>query len=166
MHANTRTWLQELKNQYTEYFTGAKVLELGSLDVNGSARDFFHDSVKYIGIDVTAGDGVDIVVHAKNTLFWPEFFDTLVCLSMLEHDPSYIDSLMNNFQWVRKGGLLILSWGAEGNLPHMQIWKPVPSQPVVNWLKGLGWEILDSFFEEERYGLNCAGCFNLIAKKP
>src|SRR3990167_9971812 len=142
MHENNKKWLEDVKKKFPEHFKDVKVLELGSLNVNGSCREYF-DKCKYIGVDVVAGNGVDIVIHAKNTLFWPEYFDTLVSLSMLEHDPDYVDSLRNNFQWLKKGGLLILCWGAEGNLPHMDVWKPVPHQPVINWLTGLGWDILD-----------------------
>jgi len=36
------------------------VLEVGSLNINGTVRDFF-DAEEYIGIDIGEGPGVDVV---------------------------------------------------------------------------------------------------------
>jgi len=43
-----------------EFFHDAKVLEIGSLDLNGSVRRFVSNCA-YTGIDVAPGEGVDIV---------------------------------------------------------------------------------------------------------
>ena len=65
-----------------------KVLEVGSLNVNGTARTVFqHRALDYIGIDAVEGNCVDFVMDAETLLrhFPKEHFDTVVCCEMLEH---------------------------------------------------------------------------------
>ncbi|MFA5817637.1 MAG: hypothetical protein WC865_18705 [Bacteroidales bacterium] len=45
MHKAVKTFIQDLSLLYPEFFTGVKVLDCGSLDINGSNRQFFKDSV-------------------------------------------------------------------------------------------------------------------------
>ena len=59
-HPEQRDFILKVKEKYPEFFKGKKVLDIGSLDINGSARDFFEDC-DYTGIDVGEGKGVDIV---------------------------------------------------------------------------------------------------------
>jgi hypothetical protein len=98
MHLGNRDFLWHMNKVYPEHFRNAKVLELGSLDVNGTARDHF-ENCEYVGIDQSPGKCVDIVVPAKNTKFTPEYFDTLMSMSMFEHDPDWRESLSHNLQW-------------------------------------------------------------------
>ena len=76
-----------------------KVLEVGSLDINGSVRNMFKSS--YTGIDLQEGKGVDIVMDAvdiKNK-FEPESFDCVLCLETLEHAKDPL-SVVKNMKWV------------------------------------------------------------------
>lgn len=43
------------------HFARSRVLEIGSLDINGSVRMFFPEPARYVGIDVAEGPGVDRV---------------------------------------------------------------------------------------------------------
>jgi len=64
-----------------------RVLDIGSLDVNGSARGLFPNATQYLGVDLQDGPGVDLVASA-HLLFElePSSFDLVLCLEMLEHD--------------------------------------------------------------------------------
>jgi hypothetical protein len=62
------------------------VLEVGSLNVNGSVRGLF--SGPYTGTDMRAGPGVDRVVNAHELASYAlsEAPGVVLCLEMLEHD--------------------------------------------------------------------------------
>lgn len=166
MHENNRRWLIDLKKAYPTHFNNAVVLELGSgYGQGGPIREQFTDC-RYVGVDIVGGFGVDVVSAAKDTVFSEGEFDTLLCLSMFEHDPEWKESISHNIPWVKKGGLIIMCWGAEGNLHHgPEPWAIVPEKEALDYLKTLPIVILDSFFEEDRYGKDCAGAYDLIARK-
>ena len=73
---------------------GAKVLDVGSRDVNGTFRDLFpnHD---YLGIDIEPGPNVDIVVEPFNYPFEANTFDVIVSGSCLEH-------VTKPWKWIRE----------------------------------------------------------------
>lgn len=74
---------------------GSKILDVGSMDVNGSFRfkDLLFGSAseplfpecEYIGIDIEAGPNVDIVVPEYEYPFPDDHFDCIISGSCLEH---------------------------------------------------------------------------------
>jgi len=168
MHHNNILWLRDLREKYPENFTKAKVLEIGSADIAGTIRSEFIDC-KYIGVDQNSGPGVDLVSDAKETIFKPEYFDTLAIFSVFEHDLGWKETLKHNLQWLKRGGICIICFGAEGNEPHLVDtigWKLVPHQEFLDYCLTLpGIRVVDWFFEEERYGKNCAGAFDVLLQK-
>ena len=162
MHLNNRKWLEDCKKAYPDNFKGCSVLEIGSQDVNGTIRDYFEDC-DYIGVDREEGNGVDIVCDARETKF-DKKFDTVMIISVFEHDLNWKDTLKHNIQWLKKDGLCFICFGAEGNLPHMDIWAIVPHQEFLDECKKLGLKVIDAFFEEERYGAGDSGVYDLIVK--
>jgi SAM-dependent methyltransferase len=85
----------------------AHVLELGSLDVNGSVRKLF--SGQYVGIDHKDGKGVDHVMSSHAIGFPDGTFDVVVSTSMLEHDPAFWRTLPEVARVLRSGGYFILT---------------------------------------------------------
>lgn len=66
---------------------GARVLDVGALNVNGSARDVIGEVDEYVGVDLVEGPGVDVVLNAHElTTELAGGFDVVLCLEMLEHD--------------------------------------------------------------------------------
>jgi len=73
--------LRELPETYS-------VVEIGSLNVNGSARDVLGPgSSSWLGYNLSPGPGVDVVgrFEPKQT----DSFDIIVCCECLEHDPEF-----------------------------------------------------------------------------
>lgn len=171
MHINNLQWLTDLKGQYPKYFTKAKVLELGSGSTSIPVVRGFFKNCEYMGVDrvgLEGGNhGVDYTIEAKSTNFKKNYFDTLVCLSMFEHDPDWKKSLSHNLPWLKSGGIIIICFGAEGNLHHgPDPWKLVPYKEFLKHASILPFNVLDAFFEEERYGYDgTPGVFNILAKK-
>ena len=57
-HLEQRRFFEQVKTDYPKFFQSVSVLEVGSLDINGSLRDLFQDC-NYLGVDVATGKGVD-----------------------------------------------------------------------------------------------------------
>lgn len=166
MHQGNREWLAHLKRLYPKHFTGARVLEIGSYNVNGTVRDYFAKAKHYVGVDQVAGPCVDVVAKATDTVFMRKEFDTLVYLSVFEHDPKWNEGFVHNLKWVRPGGLIIACWGAEGNQRHApEPWALVPVKAML--AKAHRWPvlILAAFFEKEFFDPGCPGAFDLLARK-
>lgn len=168
MHNNQKLWFADLQKAHPWAFVRpTRVLELGSRDINGNPRSFF-DVDTYVGVDVTKGNCVDIMCAAKDYKC-AQPFDVVVCMSMLEHDPNWKESLAASFEFLRGGGILILTYGAEGNTPHCEDDMPFVE---LGWSKvrdeacRVGYRVLDIIEEERRYGGDIPGCYNLLASKP
>ncbi len=94
---------------------GARVLDVGALDINGTARDVITDASEYIGVDLDPGPGVDLVLdaHRLDAELEPGSFDIVLCLEMLEHDEAPWLTVAQLARMVRPGGLVLIT--ARGN---------------------------------------------------
>lgn len=126
MHESVMTWV---RNEIRFHgLAGKSTLEVGSLDVNGSVRTLF--AGKYVGIDMRAGPGVDIVGTADALPFGDRTFDVVISTEMLEHDPSPWLSLAEMGRVLRPGGHLILTTRGNGFFEHNEpsdYWRFMPS---------------------------------------
>lgn len=109
MTPQIQDWVKNVKKKFIK--SSGRVLEVGSLDVNGTVRYFFDDATEYIGTDMGKGPGVDRVINAHNLLkhFKPNSFDVVLCLETLEHDNSPWTTIPILQKLVKKGGYLIVS---------------------------------------------------------
>jgi len=96
------------------------VLEVGSLDINGSVRPLFAAATSYHGIDLAAGPGVDEVTDAA-TWTPPRTYDVVVCAEVLEHAPAWRDILATMWTATAPGGLLLMTCAAPPRAPHSAV---------------------------------------------
>lgn len=67
-----------------------RVLDIGSLDINGSLRSVCPVHLAYTGIDLSPGNGVDVVLSDPYVYPFPDgHFDMIVSTSCFEHDPLF-----------------------------------------------------------------------------
>ena len=74
----------------TEYMSfGKKILEVGSLDINGSIRNVISKFTpgSYTGVDIVPGKGVDSICSAGKLIstFGKNFFDIVIATELIEH---------------------------------------------------------------------------------
>lgn len=114
MHGSVLQWV---KRQGSRETSGA-VLELGSLDVNGSVRVLFPSAQLYVGIDCQQGRGVDVRAWASSLPFPDESFDLVVTTEMLEHDLVFWCSLWEARRVMRPGATLLVTCRGLGFPKH------------------------------------------------
>lgn len=109
--------LSWLKTQ--RHHVNGRVLEVGSLDVNGSARSVI-SATEYIGVDMRTGKGVDIVCNSHDLIsrFGEQSFDAVVCCDMLEHDNDPLASVKQMRGVLNPGCPLLLTSPRNGFAEH------------------------------------------------
>ena len=116
MHKEVRKFCLAVKNTYPQFFQNSVVLDCGSLDINGNNRYLF-DNCFYKGIDIVEGKNVDFVGEVHN--FKSKIkFDCVICTEMLEHDEDFAASLNAMFNFIKPGGLLLITAAGYGREEH------------------------------------------------
>ena len=116
-HIQQFRFVNFVKECLPEYFTGRRVLEVGALDINGSARSFFADC-DYTGIDVAAGKGVDQVAKGEDFAADANAFDVVISCECMEHNPMYLKTWLNMLRVLREDGLLLMTCATFGRPQH------------------------------------------------
>jgi len=116
MHQQVKDFLIQTREKYPKHFKDCKVLELGSLDWNGTPREFF-ENCEYTGVDMAGGTGVDVVCLASK-YDTSERFDVVITTEMLEHDREWKESLLNAVRLLKIGGILIGTAANINREPH------------------------------------------------
>jgi SAM-dependent methyltransferase len=107
MHSSVMTWVAQQVNHLS--LAQRQTLEVGSLNVNGSARELFNGH--YIGVDMRPGPGVDIVrnAHDLTLQFGTHAFEAIVCTEMLEHDDQPWTSVEQMHEVAAPSAVLLLT---------------------------------------------------------
>ena len=86
MHFSSINIGKKFFNTYLKDKTNLVIVEIGSLDVNGSLRQFCSKENKYIGVDFAIGNNVDVVLKNPYKLpFKPNSIDVCISSSCFEH---------------------------------------------------------------------------------
>ena len=98
------------------------VLEVGSRNVNGTARDAFPNTVWW-GVDVEPGDGVDEVRDLSGgcPLEWVETFDLVVSTETFEHSQQWHGLFGAMVDAVRTGGHILVTCASPGRPEHSAV---------------------------------------------
>lgn len=115
--ANVNKWIEKNIS-----YIGDDILEVGSKKYDDQSfldlRNYFKNNKEYstyLGCDISIGENVDIVVDLTNDLdsvreaFGNKQFDTLFCVSVLEHIPNVFTASSNITNLLLPGGALFIS---------------------------------------------------------
>lgn len=116
-HIEQTTFVNTLSKHLSNNYDNAKILEVGSYDVNGTIRKFFKNS-DYTGVDLTEGPGVDIVIEGSLIDHKNESYDITLSCECFEHNPHWRETLLNMIRMTKKGGFVIFTCATKGRIEH------------------------------------------------
>ena len=144
-------WVKEIRDTFK---LKGKVLDIGSLDINGCCKDLFDD---YIGLDIQPGKNVDVVANAHSLPYPNATFDIVLCLEMLEHDSNFFQTIAEVQRVLKPGGFFMLSARGNGYEKH--------DYPHDYWRFNVdGFRLLLSPFSKHSEGENLLGIFGWAKK--
>jgi ubiquinone/menaquinone biosynthesis C-methylase UbiE len=114
-HKEQREFFEYVKNSMPEYFNDVSVIEMGSLNINGTVRDFYNAN-KYVGVDLEEGPGVDFVSPAQDVDLPDNSFDVAVSAECFEHNPFWSETFENMYRLASK--FVIFTCASDGRPEH------------------------------------------------
>lgn len=95
-----------------------KMIDIGALNVTGSYAQLFPaDRFEYLGVDMVAGEGVDLVLDDPYVLpFNDGSFDLAISGQMLEHNKFFWRSFREIFRVLRAGGMCFMIAPSRGDI--------------------------------------------------
>jgi len=130
----------------------SEIVDLGAMNVNGTLRDHCPAGARYIGLDMEAGPGVDIVVTPGQPVpIADSSVDVAVTNSAFEHDVCFWETFLDLIRILRPGGLLYVN--APSNYAFhrypVDCWRfyPDAGHALQVWAarRGIAVELLESF---------------------
>ena len=116
-HALQFEYFELLKKIYPDRFKDVRVLEVGSLDINGSIRQCF-ESCDYVGVDLEEGKGVDLAKEGQLLDFPTRSFDVVASAECLEHNPFWAETVVNMLRMMKEDGMISISCASYGREEH------------------------------------------------
>jgi SAM-dependent methyltransferase len=156
-HEAQAQFIRSVKNEFPRFFNSTKVLEIGSLNINGTVRQFFDTPQLYVGVDVAEGAGVDVVSlgHEYDT---KERFDCVISCECMEHNPYWSETFTNMARLCRPGGMVLMTCATTGRPEHGTPRSLPQDSPLT---VAAGWDYYRNLTEDDFYvEIPLAECFS------
>jgi SAM-dependent methyltransferase len=98
-------------------WTGLKVVEIGSYSVNSTIRPLFAGS-QYTGVDLVAGEGVDLVAPGDEVALPDASIDLAISCECFEHNPRWVETFRNMHRMTMPGGVVLITCASTGRREH------------------------------------------------
>ena len=93
-HYEQQRYISNVKEWFPQFFDNQRVLEIGSLNINGTLRDFFANC-DYTGVDIAEGPCVDVVCEGQNLDYPDKSFNVAISAECFEHNPYWAETFTN-----------------------------------------------------------------------
>jgi len=160
MHQTALDHARLFFQNYVPNGTGISIVEIGSLDVNGSLRQVAPNGCKYVGVDFAEGKGVDVILTDPYILpFGAATFDVCLTSSCFEHSEFFWLSFLEIARIVKQNGLIYLNAPSNGDFHRYPVdcWRFYPDSgfALQNWARRNGHRttLLESFVGNQRSGV-------------
>jgi hypothetical protein len=120
-HPEQTKFVQLVRDLNAGAISSSRILEVGSFDVYGTFRSMFATAGAYIGIDLSAGPGVDLVISAHDMVGNQGLggeFDFVISCEALEHDPDWRLTITNSLAVLATPGMLVVTCASTGRPEH------------------------------------------------
>jgi SAM-dependent methyltransferase len=161
-HKGQQDFIALVKREFQDYFSDRRVLEIGSLDINGSIRSLFNNC-EYTGIDVASGPGVDLVCQGQDYDGPDDAFDVVISCEVMEHNPHWAETMKNMIRVCKPGGLVVMTCATLGRGEHGTARTSPGSSPLT---VELGWNYYRNLTARDfkkagaTQGLSCIFAYN------
>lgn len=124
----------------------AKVLDVGSMDVNGTLRAHAKPGWTYIGLDLEPGPGVEVVITPNGTFpFRDKSFNAVLSTSCFEHDDMFWVTFLEMCRVVKPGGFIYISAPSNGTYHRFpqDNWRfyPDSGEALARWARRSGFDV-------------------------
>ncbi|WP_417872067.1 tetratricopeptide repeat protein [Winogradskyella sp.] len=116
MHWQAQQFISTVASCFSKNHFFESVLEVGAHVVNGSVRDTI-SSPLYLGVDLSSGDGVDIVCSGHQ-FSSSERFKLCISCECFEHNPYYLETFDNMIKHLSGDGLILFTCASTGRPEH------------------------------------------------
>lgn len=141
-----------------------KVLDVGSLDINGTVKPIFL-SHPYVGFGPEPGKNVDVVGSSHEMPFPNEEFDVIVSTSWFGSDEMFWLCFLEMCRVVKNGGYIYINTPSSGpyNKRPVDCWRFYPDSwaALAKWAekKGFNVELIESYTDTGCEWKNAVGIF-------
>lgn len=141
--------------------TFKRVLDIGSLDINGSMSGYDYCGVgpkwieqigckEHIGLDILDGPNVNLVANAHAMPLDDDSFDLVMCMSMLEHDTDPQATVNEAYRVLKPGKPFIVTTVDQTHGEHKHLgggdtetYNFITEEEFRTWLKKAGFKTID-----------------------
>lgn len=157
-HEAQNQYFRKVREEYPDHFEWSNVLEVGSLNINGTVRDLFAHC-NYVGVDLEYGPGVDLAIQGQDLKFRDGAFDTTISAECFEHNPYWAETFANMVRMTRPGGLVTFTCAGDGRPEHGTARSDVGSSPLTVFA---GWDYYQNLNPQHFYDADLLGGFKTI----
>ena len=141
---------------YVSHLADPLVVDLGSLDIFGSFRSVLPSNARYVGVDLSPGKGVDLVLADPYVLpFETGSIDVVVSTSCFEHCEFFWVTFLEIMRVLKPSGLFYLNAPSNGVFHRFPVdcWRfyPESGQALARWaqLYGINAVLAESFVSDQ-----------------
>jgi SAM-dependent methyltransferase len=166
MHIEIVNFIEKIRDKFPNNFNDANYLDIGSLDINGSNKQYFTHG-NYIGCDLIVGNNVDIVCEAAKLPYPDETFHTIISTESFEHDKNWKKTLKKAVDLLKSGGLFVFSCATTGRAEHGTVINSPDDNPALyfgDYYKNLTEKDIrkvlkiENIFKEFEFSINIEHC--------
>lgn len=115
-HQRQRDYMLWVKSKYPHFFVWKDVLDVWSMDVNGT-NNYLFENCTFTGLDIGPGKNVTVVCPIKD--YKPgKQFDVIISSEMLEHDKDYKASMLRMYELLKPGWFILVTCAWFGRAEH------------------------------------------------
>ena len=163
--------------KYTNRFQNkeANVVDLGSFDVNGTYKPLMNPLWKYIGVDITEGRNVDVVMPNHNTIpITKDSVDILISGQCLEHVQRPWLLFQEIYRIVKNSGVILIVCPAKYHLHNdpKDYWRIYPDG-LQTLIEDVGFKTInvytnpkDGLSEQNYNNPHIVDCWGIAVKEP
>ena len=115
MHLSAKKLAKKFLNTYLANKKNLKIVDFGSYNVNGDVRDFFSKDHNYIGVDISEGPNVDIVMKDPYKIpLEDNSSDIVISTSTFEHSEMFWLAFNEIMRILKPNGLFYMNAPSNG----------------------------------------------------